>query len=103
MQIQSVKKLNYRSYLITEGITRAPNRSMLRAVGFRDQDFSKPICGVASAYSTITPCNSGIRILEQAAINGIYEAGGMPQLFGTITISDGISMGTERDEIFLSK
>jgi dihydroxy-acid dehydratase len=68
---------------------------MLRAVGFRDQDFSKPICGVASAYSTITPCNSGIRILEQAAINGIYEAGGMPQLFGTITISDGISMGTE--------
>ncbi|MCX7811842.1 MAG: dihydroxy-acid dehydratase [Leptospiraceae bacterium] len=95
MQIQSVKKLNYRSYLITEGITRAPNRSMLRAVGFRDQDFSKPICGVASAYSTITPCNSGIRILEQAAINGIYEAGGMPQLFGTITISDGISMGTE--------
>ena len=95
MQIQSVKKLNYRSYVITEGITRAPNRSMLRAVGFRDQDFSKPICGVASAYSTITPCNSGIRILEQAAINGIYEAGGMPQLFGTITISDGISMGTE--------
>jgi len=95
MQIQSIKKLNYRSYVITEGITRAPNRSMLRAVGFRDQDFSKPICGVASAYSTITPCNSGIRILEQAAINGIYEAGGMPQLFGTITISDGISMGTE--------
>ncbi|GIX41907.1 MAG: dihydroxy-acid dehydratase [Leptospiraceae bacterium] len=95
MQIQSVKKLNFRSYVITEGDTRAPNRAMLRAVGFRDQDFSKPICGVASAYSTITPCNSGIRILEEAAINGIYEAGGMPQVFGTITISDGISMGTE--------
>lgn len=95
MQIQSTKKLNHRSYIITEGDTRAPNRAMLRAVGFRDQDFSKPICGVASAFSTITPCNSGIRILEEAAVRGIYEAGGMPQVFGTITISDGISMGTE--------
>ncbi len=95
MQIQSLNKLNYRSWIITEGDTRAPNRAMLRAVGFRDNDFSKPICGVASAYSTITPCNSGIKILEEAAVKGIYEAGGMPQVFGTITISDGISMGTE--------
>lgn len=86
---------NFRSYVVTEGDIRAPNRAMLRAVGFGDNDFSKPICGVASAYSTITPCNSGIRILEEAAVRGIYEAGGMPQVFGTITISDGISMGTE--------
>lgn len=88
-------KLNYRSYVITEGDVRSPNRAMLRAVGFKDDDFSKPICGVASAYSTITPCNSGIKILEEAAVRGIYKAGGMPQVFGTITISDGISMGTE--------
>lgn len=93
--MQTLKKLNYRSYIITEGDVRAPNRSMLRAVGFTDEDFQKPICGVASAYSTITPCNSGIKILEEAAIRGIYKAGGMPQVFGTITISDGISMGTE--------
>ncbi len=93
--IQNSQKLNYRSYIITEGNTRAPNRSMLRAVGFRDEDFGKPICGVASAFSTITPCNSGIRVLEEAAIRGISYAGGMPQVFGTITISDGISMGTE--------
>lgn len=95
MKIHSIQKLNYRSYVITEGDSKAPNRAMLRAVGFNDDDFVKPICGVASAYSTITPCNSGIRILEEAAIKGIYKAGGMPQLFGTITISDGISMGTE--------
>lgn len=93
--METSKKLNYRSYIITEGDVRAPNRSMLRAVGFTDEDFQKPICGVASAYSTITPCNSGIKILEEAAIRGIYKAGGMPQVFGTITISDGISMGTE--------
>ncbi|MFN3605232.1 MAG: dihydroxy-acid dehydratase [Leptonema sp. (in: bacteria)] len=93
--MQILKNLNFRSHLITEGDVRAPNRAMLRAVGFSTEDFQKPICGVASAYSTITPCNSGIRILEEAAIRGIYKAGGMPQVFGTITISDGISMGTE--------
>ncbi len=93
--MQNLKKLNYRSYVITQGDVRAPNRSMLRAVGFSDEDFNKPICGVASAFSTITPCNSGIKILEEAAVRGIYKAGGMPQVFGTITVSDGISMGTE--------
>lgn len=95
MQSQTSEKLNFRSYVITEGDVRSPNRAMLRAVGFTDADFGKPICGVASAYSTITPCNSGIKILEEAAVRGIYKAGGMPQVFGTITISDGISMGTE--------
>ncbi|MCS7205205.1 MAG: dihydroxy-acid dehydratase [Leptospiraceae bacterium] len=88
-------KLNFRSYVITEGDTKAPNRAMLRAVGFTDEDFGKPICGVASMHSNLTPCNAGIRHLEEAAIRGIYEAGGMPQVFGTITVSDGISMGTE--------
>jgi dihydroxy-acid dehydratase len=68
---------------------------MLRAVGFGDQDFTKPIVGVASAYSTITPCNMGIAALATQAEDGVRAAGGMPQIFGTITVSDGISMGTE--------
>jgi dihydroxy-acid dehydratase len=68
---------------------------MLRAVGFQDDDFTKPIVGVASAHSTITPCNMGIAPLAAKAEAGIRAAGGMPQLFGTITVSDGISMGTE--------
>jgi dihydroxy-acid dehydratase len=68
---------------------------MLRAVGFGDSDFNKPIVGVASAHSTITPCNMGIAPLAERAQAGVRQAGGMPQLFGTITISDGISMGTE--------
>jgi dihydroxy-acid dehydratase len=68
---------------------------MLRAVGFGDQDFTKPIVGVASAYSTITPCNMGIATLAAQAEDGVRAAGGMPQIFGTITVSDGISMGTE--------
>ena len=68
---------------------------MLRAVGFEDSDFTKPIIGVANAHSTITPCNMGINDLAMRAVNGVKEAGGMPQIFGTITISDGISMGTE--------
>lgn len=87
--------LNRHSHDITDGDERAPNRAMLRAVGFRDEDFGKPIVGVASAHSDITPCNSGIADLAAAAARGIREAGGMPQTFGTITISDGISMGTE--------
>ncbi len=86
---------NLRSQTITQGIQRAPNRAMLRAVGFEDTDFTKPIVGVASAHSTITPCNMGIAPLAIEAEAGIRAAGGMPQLFGTITISDGISMGTE--------
>jgi dihydroxy-acid dehydratase len=74
---------------------RSPNRAMLRAVGFEDADFNKPIVGVASAHSTITPCNMGIAPLAVQAEEGIRLAGGMPQVFGTITVSDGISMGTE--------
>jgi dihydroxy-acid dehydratase len=86
---------NRRSQAITQGIQRSPNRAMLRAVGFGDADFTKPIVGVASAHSTITPCNMGIAPLAIEAEAGIRAAGGMPQMFGTITISDGISMGTE--------
>jgi len=87
--------LNRNSHIITDGDERAPNRSMLRAVGFRDEDFGKPIIGVASAQSDITPCNAGLGELAVEAARGIREAGGMPQSFGTITVSDGISMGTE--------
>ena len=87
--------LNRNSRTITEGDERAPNRSMLRAVGFRDEDFGKPILGIASAHSDITPCNAGLGELAVEAARGVREAGGMPQTFGTITISDGISMGTE--------
>jgi dihydroxy-acid dehydratase len=83
------------SRTVTEGPERAPNRAMLRAVGFGDADFQKPIVGVASAWSTITPCNLGLDGLARRAEQAIREAGGMPQLFGTITVSDGISMGTE--------
>jgi dihydroxy-acid dehydratase len=84
-----------RSTAITEGVQRSPNRAMLRAVGFSDADFQKPIVGVASAHSTITPCNMGIAPLAVKAEAGIRAGGGVPQVFGTITVSDGISMGTE--------
>jgi dihydroxy-acid dehydratase len=84
-----------RSATITDGVQRAPNRAMLRAVGFGDGDFGKPIVGIASGYSTITPCNAGLDLLTQRAEEAVREAGGMPQIFGTITVSDGISMGTE--------
>ena len=86
---------NRRSQVVTQGVQRSPNRAMLRAVGFGDNDFSKPIVGVANGFSTITPCNVGLDALAKRAEDGIRQAGGMPQLFGTITISDGISMGTE--------
>jgi dihydroxy-acid dehydratase len=86
---------NFRSKSITEGLERAPNRAMLRAVGFRDGDFTKPIVGIASAHSTITPCNAGLDRLAHRAEQALREAGAMPQTFGTITVSDGISMGTE--------
>ncbi|MBW4450900.1 MAG: dihydroxy-acid dehydratase [Spirirestis rafaelensis WJT71-NPBG6] len=86
---------NLRSQVVTQGVQRSPNRAMLRAVGFQDEDFIKPIVGVANGYSTITPCNMGINKLAIRAEASIKNAGGMPQLFGTITISDGISMGTE--------
>ncbi len=84
-----------RSRTITEGVQRAPNRAMLRAVGFGDRDFEKPIVGVANAYSTITPCNMGLDGLARRAEAALRAAGVMPQTFGTITVSDGISMGTE--------
>jgi dihydroxy-acid dehydratase len=86
---------NRRSQLITRGYQRAPNRAMLRAVGFGDGDFEKPIVGVANAHSTITPCNAGLNRLAERATAAIRHAGGMPQVFGTMTVSDGISMGTE--------
>lgn len=84
-----------RSTAIHEGVQRAPNRAMMRAVGFSDEDFNKPIVAIANGHSNITPCNSGLDRLATAAAEAISEAGAMPQTFGTITISDGISMGTE--------
>ena len=86
---------NKRSQLITQGVQRSPNRAMLRAVGFKDADFRKPIIGVANGYSTITPCNLGLNDLTKRAEAAAKKAGAMPQTFGTITVSDGISMGTE--------
>jgi dihydroxy-acid dehydratase len=84
-----------RSLITTAGPQRAPNRAMLRAVGFGDGDFDKPIVGVANAYSTITPCNLGLNVLATRAESALRQAGAMPQTFGTITVSDAISMGTE--------
>lgn len=86
---------NRRSQEVTQGNQRSPNRAMLRAVGFGDHDFTKPIVGLANGYSTITPCNMGINTLALRAESALKDAGAMPQMFGTITISDGISMGTE--------
>jgi dihydroxy-acid dehydratase len=86
--------LNKISKATTEGIERAPNRAMLRAVGFEDEDFQKPIVGIANGYSTITPCNLSLGDLANAAVKEGKRIGLMPQVFGTITISDGISMGT---------
>ncbi len=86
---------NRRSQAITQGVQRSPNRAMLRAVGFGDNDFTKPIVGLANGYSTITPCNMGINSLAIRAEAALRKASAMPQMFGTITISDGISMGTE--------
>ena len=87
--------LNRRSRNITEGKSRAPNRSMYYAMGYQEGDFHKPMIGVANGHSTITPCNSGLQKLADAAVAGIEEAGGNAQIFGTPTISDGMAMGTE--------
>ena len=92
---EKVIKLNRRSANITEGKSRAPNRSMYYAMGYQEGDFSKPMVGVANGHSTITPCNSGLQKLSDAAIAGIEEAGGNAQMFGVPTISDGMAMGTE--------
>ncbi len=86
---------NRRSQSITKGVERAPNRAMLRAVGFGDADFAKPIVGVANGYSTITPCNASLGKLADAVIETAKLEDLMPQVFGTITVSDGISMGTK--------
>jgi dihydroxy-acid dehydratase len=88
-------RYNRRSRNITEGVSRSPNRSMYYAMGYQEEDFSKPMIGIANGHSTITPCNSGLQKLADIAISTIKGAGGNPQVFGTPTISDGMSMGTE--------
>src|SRR5690242_21292854 len=86
---------NRRSKIITQGIARSPNRAMLRAVGFGDNDFEKPIVGVANGHSTMNPCNAGIQPLVDRAMDALKNAGAMPQVFGFPTVTDGIAMGTE--------
>jgi dihydroxy-acid dehydratase len=90
-----VTEANRRSKNITQGVARAPNRSMYYAMGYQSSDFDKPMIGVANGHSTITPCNSGLQRLADAAIDAIKAAGANPQVFGTPTISDGMAMGTE--------
>ncbi|HAT38686.1 dihydroxy-acid dehydratase [Polynucleobacter necessarius] len=90
-----MKRLNERSRMVTEGVTRTPNRSMYYAMGYEEPDFAKPMVGVANGHSTITPCNSGLQKLADAAVIALEEAGAKAQLFGTPTVSDGIGMGTE--------
>ncbi len=89
------RSLKFRSSMTTEGLERSPNRSMLRAVGFTDEDFDKPMIGVASTWAEITPCNFHINKLAEKVKEGVRVGGGMPQIFNTITVSDGISMGHE--------
>ena len=88
-------KINRRSAHITEGVARAPNRSMYYALGYKQADFAKPMVGVASGHSTITPCNSGLQRLADIAVKSLEATGAKAQLFGTPTISDGMAMGTE--------
>jgi len=88
-------RFDRRSRNITEGVARAPNRSMYYGMGYQESDFGKPMIGVANGHSTITPCNSGLQKLADAAVIGLKEAGANPQIFGTPTISDGMAMGTE--------
>ena len=94
MDIKPIQ-INRRSANITEGKSRAPNRSMYYGMGYQESDFGKPMIGVANGHSTITPCNSGLQKLADAAIEAIEQAGGNAQVFGTPTISDGMAMGTE--------
>src|SRR2546422_2146693 len=99
MAEQNLKKpsspANRRSRLITQGVARSPNRAMLRAVGFADGDFDKPIVGVANGHSTMNPCNAGIQPLADRAVAALERAGAKPQIFGVPTVTDGIGMGTE--------
>jgi dihydroxy-acid dehydratase len=90
-----MKNLKIRSAMVTEGDSRAPNRAMLRAVGFKDEDFERPMIGIASTWGEVTPCNIHILKLAERAKQGARDAGGAPQIFNTITVSDGISMGHE--------
>lgn len=93
--IKTEKRLNERSRKVTEGVARAPNRSMYYAMGYKESDFGKPMVGVANGHSTVTPCNSGLQKLADAAIAALESSGAKAQVFGTPTISDGIGMGTE--------
>jgi len=93
--VAKATRLNRRSQLITAGVARSPNRAMLRAVGFGDNDFEKPIVGVANGHSTMNPCNAGIQPLVDRSIVALQQAGAMPQVFGFPTVTDGIGMGTE--------
>ncbi|WP_338638435.1 dihydroxy-acid dehydratase [Burkholderia pyrrocinia] len=86
---------NRRSKHITQGVARSPNRSMYYALGYQKDDFDKPMVGIANGHSTITPCNSGLQRLSDAAVEAVKASGANPQIFGTPTISDGMSMGTE--------
>jgi dihydroxy-acid dehydratase len=86
---------NWRSRSITQGVARSPNRAMLRAVGFKNADFDKPIVGVANGHSTMNPCNAGIQPLVDRAMSALEQAGAKPQVFGVPTVTDGIGMGTE--------
>jgi dihydroxy-acid dehydratase len=83
-----------RSHVVTQGTSRAPNRAMLRAMGYTDEDFNKPIVGIANGYSTITPCNMSLNVLAGRAETALENGGAKSQMFGTVTVSDGISMGT---------
>ncbi len=94
MPKQSKPSVRAFSSVILDGTDRAPNRSMLRAVGFGDADFQKPLVGIASTWSMVTPCNMHIDELAREAATGADAAGGKSIIFGTITVSDGISMGT---------
>ena len=90
-----MSNLKPRSGLVTDGLERAPARGMLRAVGMKDEDFAKPQIGIASSWNEITPCNLSLDRLAKAAREGVFAAGGFPMQFGTISVSDGISMGHE--------
>ena len=95
MNVVSEKDLRHKSKVISEGVNRVPNRSMLRAVGFTDEDFKKPMIGVASTWSEVTPCNVHIDALARDAKLGAAEGGGAPMIFNTIMVADGIAMGHE--------
>ena len=84
-----------RSGVVTDGMERAPQRGMLRAVGMGDEDWVKPQIGIASSWNEITPCNMSLDRLAKASKEGVFAAGGIPMQFGTISVTDGISMGQE--------